>query len=106
MRKNVLRIKKCIENGGSSERVGSASGEVSGWMPCNGTSPLKTPEKRVPGRWKGKHGRPCIPGLPGAGCTCGKGPEREARTSRHVRVRKLPVGGLLVLNFNYTSKHW
>lgn len=82
MRKNVLRIKKCIENGGSGERVGSASGEAAGWVPCNGTSPLKTPEKRVPGRGKGKHGGPCIPGLPGA----------AAHVEKGLRGRQEPAG--------------
>lgn len=68
--------------------------------------PLEDPREACPRQmerqaWRALHTRPAR-----CRCTCGKGPEREARTSRHVRVRKLPVGGLLVLNFNYTSKHW
>lgn len=39
MRKNVLRIKKCIENGGSGERVGSASGEAAGGCPAMEPAP-------------------------------------------------------------------
>lgn len=48
MRKNVLRIKKCIENGGSSERGGSASGEAVGVDAPQWNQPLEDPREACP----------------------------------------------------------
>ena len=52
MSSDILKVEKCSENGGESERVAGQGLPPTGWSgwACSGASPLKTPEKGVPGR--------------------------------------------------------
>lgn len=64
---------------------------------------MKTPEKSVLGRRDGKN-RAQLTWPARYLLHMQKGTEMEARTSRHMRVKKLPIGCLLFLNFNYASR--
>lgn len=73
-------------------------------VPRDGASPSKTPGNGVPGRGKGTNRGLHVPACLVTCCPLRKGTEAEVRPRRHVRVGKVPMGGLLSLHLNYASR--
>lgn len=84
--------------------MGAAALEEVVWMGAlQWNQPLEDPREECPRQkgWQKQRAQLAWP----ARCLLHmrKGTEMEAGTSRHVRAKKLPIGCLLFLNFNYAS---